>query len=161
MHLKAILMGCCILGICVVAYGETLSSLPKAAAQMDVCRISKTTVLGKNVKDDITIRAVEIYLGRSTDISPRYRLLITYFHGAELNNTRTAFDLGNFWELTSYQRLKAGVYRISGTKLTGEGIVQKVVLTIDVAQVFIDDGKVKSPDFKNPYFLSTIQVKER
>jgi hypothetical protein len=80
-----------------MANGETIRSMQEQSAQIDACRISRVAVLGRNGQKDITVRAVETYRGQSADVSPPYRLLITYFHGGELNNTRTAFDLGYFF----------------------------------------------------------------
>lgn len=153
-------LGCLFLSASFCA-AETIRSLPEPAAKVDVCSISKTVVLGKNIDKDIYVRAVEIYLGPRSDVSPPIRLLLTYFNGAEMNNTRTAFYLGRFMEIDAYKRLKAGLYQVSGTRLDDAGVLKKVVLTIDAAGIFMDDGKVKSSDFKNPYFLSTIKVTEK
>jgi hypothetical protein len=143
-----------------MANADTISSMQEQAAKIDACKISRVAVLGKNAQQDITVRAVEIYTGQSTDVRPPYRLLITYFNGGEINNTRTAFDLGYFWKIRSYKRLKAGLYQISGTRLIDEADTKKVIITVDTAQVFIDDRKNSAPEFKNPYFSSKIRVTE-
>jgi hypothetical protein len=143
-----------------MAKADTIYSMPQQAAEIDACKISRVAILGRNAQQDITVRAVEIYTGQSTDVRPPYRLLITYFNGGEINNTRTAFNLGYFWKIRSFKRLKAGLYQISGTRLIGEAVTQKVIITVDTAQVFIDDRKISAPEFKNPYFSSTIRVTE-
>jgi len=144
-----------------VSHAKTIHSLPEQNSKVDVFRVRKTVVLGKNLNKDITINAVEIYLGQSTDVSPKYRLYLTYFNGGEMNNTKTAFDLGYFLKLKSYERLKPGMYQISATRLSDKGFPQDVLITIDTSQVFVDDRNLHLSDFEDPYFLSTIQVTEK
>jgi hypothetical protein len=149
-----------LIAISTLSHADTIPSLQAQASKIDACQISHVATLGRNAQKDITIRAVEMKRGQSTDVRPRYRLLITYFHGGEMNNTRTAFDLGYFWEITAYKRLKAGLFQIYGTRLVDEATIKKVIIVLDATQVFIDDRNISAPDFSNPYFASTIQVKE-
>lgn len=155
---KVVWTGLYILLWSVSAAAGTIPSLPEQAAKVDAAGISKTVILESNAKEDIFIRAVEIYIGQRPDVTAPIRLLLTYFNGAEINNTRTAFDLGRFMEISAYKRLGAGLYRISGTTLSDRGNLEKVVVTINAAKVFIDDKKTVSPDFTDPYFSSTLQV---
>jgi hypothetical protein len=157
---RAIAVGFILMAMGSISHAKTIHSLPERMLSVDICHISNTTILGRNEQTDVTVRAIEIYLGQSTDLSPRYRLLITYFNGGEMNNTRTAFDLGYFVEVTSCKRLRAGLYQIHGTRLIDNAAVKNFEITVNATQVFIDDRNIKSSEFQDPYFSSTIQVTE-
>lgn len=122
--------------------------------------VSKVVVLGQNKVTDKTYRLLLIDHGQSTDVSPRYEVQLTYFHGDEGNNTQTAFSLGRFFELVSTKRVAAGIYEISVKEVSERGELRNVTLKANVHQVARDDNKLReSLEFLDDrYFQSTITV---
>lgn len=139
---------------------KEIVSLPKDKAAIEVYQVADSIVLGENRQKDITVRLVSAYLGQGTDMSPRYKLYITYFHGGELNNSKTAFELGSIWELKATRKLDKGIYKIQVVRLGARGNTEEASWIVDTVQVFADDHTLKKEEFDDPYFSSKIKVTE-
>ncbi|HAR44556.1 MAG TPA: hypothetical protein DCS07_18305 [Bdellovibrionales bacterium] len=137
-----------------------IPSLSQTEAKIDIARVMDSTVLGQNESKDIKVRLITVDNGKSTDVSPRYRLLLTYFHAGETNNVQTAFELGSFYEVLKTSRVGPGIYRVNVKQWTDSGKFEKVSLTINTTQVFIDDNKLMPEEFQDPYFSSSISVEQ-
>lgn len=141
---------------------STLTSIPELDAQVDVARVAQATVLGSNVNKDITLRLITVDSGLSTDVSMRYKVILTFFHAGEMNNTRTSFDLGGSLILPLAKRISAGVYEVKIQTLDEETYeIKNKTLQVNTAQVFVDDRNLKLEDFADSYFKSTVVVTEK
>lgn len=146
----------------VFASSKTVSSLAEENAKIDVSRVAQTVVLGTNTQKDINVRLVSMELGQSTDVSARYNVMLTFFHAAEMNNTRTAFEIGAFLKVPTAKRISSGVYEIKGQVMNEEtSQIENKTLVVNVSQVFIDDRNLKLEEFEDTYFSSTLTVDEK
>jgi len=160
LHAAAIVLVLAFSNVDASALTREIVSLPKESARIDVYRVADSIILGENKQKDITVRLVSAYLGKSSDMSPRYMLYITYFHGGEINNSKTAFELGPIWELRSTQKLDKGIYKIQVVKLGKHANPEEASWIVDTVQVFTDDRVLKKEEFDDPYFSSKIKVTE-
>lgn len=131
-----------------------IESMKASEAKIDIASVADSILLGKNQEKDISVRLVVEYYGQSTDVSPRKNLYLVFFHGGEMNNTKTAFNLGSVWELISTKRVSAGVYQIVVKDIE----FKERKLLVDTTQVFIDDRKLVLENFEDPFFKSSIKV---
>lgn len=137
-----------------------VKSLEEKKAKVLSSSVIKVETLGENKKTDKTFRLLVVDGGQSTDVSPRYEVQVTYFHGSEGNNTQTAFSLGWFYGFVSTKRISAGIYEVTVKDLSEEKGMQNVTLKINTHQVAVDDAKLReSLEFlDDPYFRSSISV---
>lgn len=137
---------------------KTVLSLNQKEAKIDLASVADAVVLGQNKTKDITVRLVTIDLGQSTDVSNRKLVFLTYFHGGEVVNTRTSFDLGPVREIKSIKRLAPGVYQIKVVSAFEK--FENKTWTIDTTQVFLDDNKLDDVDGTEFYFDSELKLTE-
>lgn len=134
-----------------------IESMPSDLALIDISTTRESILLAENEEKDIQVRAVITYLGKNTDLAPKYKVYITFYHGGELANTHTAFELGTFWEVGETKRISAGVYEINVV----DTMLKKVTYKVDTIPVFIDDKKLDVEGRQNFYFKSKIKVSHK
>jgi len=136
---------------------RVVKSLNESEAFIDSSRVADSIVLGANKARDINVRLVSVYLGNSTDAapSPRKTLYLTYFHGNEMMNVRTSFEIGSVWELKSTKRIAAGIYQMTIVDLDRK----LKTLTVDTTQISIDDKNISTEEW-NVYLSSSIKITE-
>ena len=140
----------------VAVSASTLRSIKESEAKINIATIKDSIVLEKDEESDIEVRIVTSYLGQSTDVSPRYQVFIIFYHGGEMNNTKTAFNLGRYWEFLSAKRKGRGLYEINVAKIGTT--LETITLVVDMKQVFIDDANLDIEDFEDPYFDSQVTI---
>lgn len=137
-------------------------SLDEAEAQIGIYAVRESLLLDEIEDDDIQVRILHVYLGQSSDLSPRFRLYLTFFHGGEVNNTKTAFDLGKYLNVRNVERQSFGRYIVQGTRLDPKtSNLEDVTLAINATQVFKDDSELDAREFSDPYFESYIEIIEQ
>jgi hypothetical protein len=158
-HIVASVILSGLFAVSALASTQRIQSLKEKEANFDVSRVASSTVLGENKEKDIKVRLVALDLGLSTDVSPRYALYLTFFHASDSMNSRTAFYLGEVFDVVSTSRKSAGIYQISARVPSEETTIKAATLTVDTNEVWADDARLGFEEFSDPYFTSEITLK--
>lgn len=143
------------------AASSKIVSMSEKDAAIDVDRVVSATLLDQKPNKGITVRAVVLENGGSTDVSPSKHLFLTYFHKGEQTNVHTVFDLGSFYEVKKIKHSGTNIYNIQVVDMVPSGDGEKlspVNLTIDSSQMFTDDQNLKLQEFDDRHFESSIKV---
>jgi hypothetical protein len=158
---KAIFVLIMLLGLNSFAGDKSIiRSMKESEAHIDVSRVVDSIYLGGNSQKGITVRLISTHLGLSSGIDDRRNLYVSFFHASELNNTRTAFDLGKVISLDGTRKIANGIYEINITVFEGNGLEQRKI-KIDTNRVWADDRSLKLTDeMGDVFFKSEITISE-
>lgn len=127
--MKYLLMLCTLL-LPSAALAETIHSLPENA---DISRIAGFYPLLD--KPGLTVQAVVIDQGGSTDASPMQMLYLTLYSKGEICSTGASFNLGPVFSVQGAKRIEAGIYEIR-TQAPDNGIENQkdMIFRVDARQ---------------------------
>lgn len=100
--------------------------------------------------------------GMSTDVSPRYSVLLAYSSLAEMGNITADFKISeNAFQFISASRISAGIYEVKTVEYRDDGMYD-VKTIIDATKMFSDEKKAREAcggDFCDQVLKSTVQTK--
>jgi hypothetical protein len=150
----------------VVAQTKKISSSSEALRPSMIEKVIQLV----NTKSEPTQKKVTVVveeLGKSTDVSPRYKIYLGYASYAEMGNMTTEFKLsGNAMEFISAKRTAPGIYEVKFTELRqGDEFIEEFEITqsINTTQVFSDENKARKncgSSFCDLDLKSSILIKE-
>jgi hypothetical protein len=134
----------------------------KASSIDQVVRLVNKDVPGSH---QTKVSVVVTDQGMSTDISPRYGLVLIFASFAEMGNLQASFNLAEngIYKLNSAVRKSAGIYEVKYKEYGDEAGFYEVTLKIDATQMFVDEKttrKICGGDFCDEDLKTSITVTE-
>lgn len=147
-----------------VAQGRTLPSDSTLSVQTST--IDQTIRLFSKDRPGSSLEKVSVVVtdgGMSTDVSPRYKVYLTYQSYAEMGNITTSFLISDkAFRFLSATRSGPGTYVIKTVVYDDRGFVE-VTQTINAAQMLRDEAKLREScgrDFCDVDLKTSIEIKE-
>lgn len=103
------------------------------SAQVRVARVVRVVDLLR--ESDLEAKVVVIDLGGSTDLSPTKKIYFTLYNKGEMFSTDAAFDLGNYMDLISAEKLNNHSFKVKVENLDINALgIQKEEYIIDASE---------------------------
>ena len=120
--------------------------------------------LYEDLEKDIHANLIVSFSGKSTDVSPNYKVSLGFMDAGEMNNIRSSFTIGNFVTKPEIELSIGEGIVIKGLYFNQDDFSFKKVeiSSINLAQLLKDNQEMQMDqfeDFTDPYLKSQISLK--